>query len=354
MILAALFIGLGQLRTELLSEVVETRREQQRFTRAYETLTEDPTLAHADRGFESFIQARPELALAEHAYQDLLLLPSFRNRVGAFEEALRADEAGSLFQRYYAALARDAEARLAVEDLIRIELREGAADEDLAAGLAYLKGHPAEALEFLAHPARLVPTPQALWPLRNRFRRDEALREDLLEVFNTLDRTPAAHAAVYPWWAAGYDEGQETGEAYRALEEYLMRFPSRLWTWHRRNLAWAEEPAAWPWRDEGLADAYFTYVNVLRDEPAFAEDTGEALREAHGAAPPWPPAGNPPELPPWPPSDDEIAEPERPDRPKPDAPVEPRVPKPEIGSLRQPDRPDPPEAPTPRFGGTPK
>lgn len=355
MIVAAFVVSMGQLRTELLSGVMESRREQQAFTRVHGALMDNAELADLHRGFEAFLDARPEVGLGERAYQELLLLPSFRDRVDAFEEKLRAKKQSGLFRRYYRALGKDPDARSAVEALMRLEVREGARDVGLRDALAYLKGHPSTALDFLAHPNRLVPTPEALWPLRNRLRRDDALRKELLQLFTELDRSPAAHGAVYPWWEAAYLEEDETSEAdetYRALEDYLVRFPSRLWTWHRRNLVWSDYRGAEEWRDywygrirrdENLGGAYFTYVNALRDEPALEESVEDTLLEAHGLAPAWPPAAPPPDLPPWPSPDEAIAEPERPRRPDPPRPERPNVPEPDRGRLPRPGTPDQPE-----------
>lgn len=352
MIALVVCISLGQSRLGLVSALIENQETRRAVEQVQEALKKDPELYRTYRGFRDFVRDHPDIALAENAFDDLQQLPSVRAREGAFEEALRTDGLLPVFRRFYETLRRYPEVRETIERLDRVEVRETVRDRDIGGAVAYLKGHPSMAVEFLEHSARVLPTPGPLRPLRDRLRKDPALGKDLSEIFVQLDRVPAVHADVYPWWSTAFDEPNETGRAYRALRSSLVRFPERFWTWHRRNLAWAAYPEVIAWRDywyglvrrtPALADTYFVYARTVRERPDVEVGLGETPASE---GEPWPPASAPPELPPWPTTESILKEPAVPKEPTLARPTRPVVSRPESTGLRRPTPPERPKAPS--------
>lgn len=353
MILLALLSVLGQESAIPYAESIGDRARLLSVTVAHDALVEDESLLDQHRGIAEFLKNRPLLDLSEQAYQDHLRSPIFGPLAAAFEEALMQDAAArARYDRYYEALARDQNLSARVDALKRIEIREGRSDASFAAAMIYLKTHPADAATFLDRPLRLIPTPEALYDLRGRFRRDRSLREELKAAFDDLDREAAAHEYVFPWWRSAYEDETEVGRASRALDQHLGRNPQRYWVVHRRNEAWAVEPHArrWLWhfygtlrRNDSLRDTYLVFLASLRDVPVLREALEDRWRKEFGAPAKWPPADDPPELARWKAMDRERVErPKRPVRLKREEQLPARPVRPDRSGLSVPKRPDRP------------
>ena len=363
MTILLLLTALAQVPDIPYSGFFEDTARLLRFTAALDGLEEDPSLLERHRGLSAFLEGQSSIASAENAYREHLRLPTFRRLAGAFEEALHEDAiAHERIDEYYSAFARDQALDSKIDALLRIELREGRRDSAFAAAVAYLKSHPEEAATFLDNPQRLIPTPDALYPLRNRFRNDRELHADLSHAFEELDRDAAVHQYVLPWWKIAFSPEGEFGAAYLALESHLRRTPQRYWVWHRRNAAWAAEARAREWlrhfygqirRNDALRDTYFEFSALLRERPALGDAMESAWEEKFGPKPAWPPEGWPPELPPRADSDEwSVESPEPPLRPSREAitPQRPRVPRREIDVPSRPVRPTPSKPYAPRPG----
>lgn len=341
------------------ADLIEDRSRLLRFTLALDALEEDLSLLDLHRGLSSYLETHPALALTEIAYQEQLRSPAFRRLTGTLEEALPRDAgARTLFEEYYTALARSDALTSRVDALKRIEMREGRRDSSFAAAMVYLRRHPDDARVFLANPLRLLPTPEALYTLRNRFRNDRDVQTRLKEAFWELDQDAAVHQYVLPWWEIAFDESGEVGAAYLGLNAYLSRYPQRIaWLWQRRNTAWTADSQAqsWLWhfygqirRNDSLRDTYFEFVAVLLENPELKDTLEGGWDEDHGAPQAWPPKDRAPELPPLADSGEgQIALPEQPARPSrvDILPKRPHVPR---SGIRIPERPAPPTPPKPK------
>ena len=350
MIALALLLSIGQLP---YADLIEDSAKIIAFQAAHSALTDDPELLEQHRGFHAFLANHPALAAAEEAFQEQLRLPTFRSHIAAFDEALRDDPAlQRRFQDYYDALDADSAFLAEVDALYRLELQTEYSDSDLRAAFAYLKAHPDEALSFLENPRQALPTPEALYPLRNRFRADSALQDKLRDAYIALDRHALAHASAYPWWRVAHGEPEATTEPLRALHAYFHRFPQRFWIWHRRALAWTSYPRERDWlthfyarirRSAGLRDSYFEFLAALRDDPALDELVEETWSNDH-SAPAWPPEASPPDLTPLNRPSSASTPPPQPARPGVSRPERPSA---ETSSIEVPDPPGRPSRPEP-------
>ena len=309
MIVTLLLSVMGQISVIPYAELIEDSARLIRFGVAHDALLADAPLLEQHRGLVAFFETHSSLDLAERAYRDHLRSPAFGPLVAAFEETLLDDAtARDRYDAYYDAIARDKNLSARVDALQRIELRERRNDASFTEAMIYLKMHPIEAATFLERPTRLIPTPEALYDLRDRFRRDTDLREELREAFENLDREAGAHAYVFPWWQRSYDETTDLGQASRALAQHLGRNAQRYWIARRRDEAWAALPHArsWLWnlngairRNDALRGTYLDFVGSLRDLPDLNDALEKRWEEDFGPPPKWPPAGDPPELEPW-------------------------------------------------------
>lgn len=338
--------------------LIENRARLLSFTLALDALEKDPPLLDRHRGLSRYLETHPAIALTETAYQEQLRLPTFRRATGAVEQALHQDaKARARFDEYYAALARSDTLTSKVDALKRIELRGGRRGSSFASAMIYLKRHPDDAMIFLDNPLHLLPTPEALYELRNRFRSDRDMRAKLKEAFRELDQDAAAHQYVFPWWKIAFDETGEVGAAYLGLNAHLSRYPQRFWVWQRRNAAWMSDPQAqsWLWhfygqvrRDDSLRDTYFEFMAALRENPELKNTLEGGWDDSHGPPQAWPPEDRPPELPPMVDSGEgQVDLPERPARPSREdmLPKRPSMPR---GGIRAPERPARPTPPTPK------
>ncbi len=358
MILALLTAFLAQELLIPYADLIEDRSRLLRFTLALDALEKDPLLLDRHRGLSSYLETHPSMALTETAYQEQLRLPSFRRLTGTLEEALDRDAgARTRFDEYYTALARSDALTSKLDALKRIEMREGRRKSSFAPAMVYLKRHPEEAMIFLENPLRLLPTPEALYALRNSFRSNSDMQTTIKEAFMELDQDAAAHQYIFPWWEIAFDESGEVGVAYPALDAHLSRYPQRFWVWQRRNTAWTSDPQAqsWLWhlygqirRNDSLRDTYFEFVAALRENPELKDTLEGGWDEDHGPPQAWPPKDQAPELPPlvdsgaW-----QVDFPERPARPSREdiLPERPYVPR---SGIRVPERPTPPTPARPK------
>lgn len=363
MILVLLTALLAQEPQIPFADLIRDSSRLLNFTVALDALEEDPVLLDRHRGLSRYLETHPAMALTETAYREQLRLPSFRRLTGALEEALDQDAgARTRFDEYYTALERSDALTSKVDTFKRIELREGRRDSSFAAAMVYLKRHPDDAMIFLANPLRLLPTPEALYPLRNRFRNDRDVQTTLQEAFWELDQDAAVHQYVFPWWETAFDDSGEVGAAFLGLDAYLSRYPRRFWVWQRRNTAWAAAPQAqsWLWhsygqirRNDSLRDTYFEFVATLDEHPELKDTLEDSWNEDHGAPQEWPPKDRAPELPPLVDSGEgQIDFPERPARPSRGdmLPERPKAPRSGIRVPERPTRPTParPKEPVPR------
>lgn len=355
-----LLIALFAQEPELpYAALIEDSARLLNFTTALNALEEEPSLLELHRGLVEYLDEHPAMALTERAYQQHLRFSTFRGVSGSFEEALHKNEtARARFDAYYGALASSSTLNSKVDALYRIEMREGRRDSWFPTAIAYLRSHPEEALVFLDNPRRLLPTPDDLYALRNRFRNDAELQAQLGKAFQELDQDTAVHQYVLPWWKEAYDTSGAVGTAYLALSASLSTFPQRFWVWHRRHAAWSTEPEieSWLWhfygrirRNAALRGTYFDFLETLREYPLLTETVWRRWNEDHGPPPAWPPDGPTPEL--SLPADSLVGDVNQPDRPSGDGNVlrRPTVPR---SQLRVPERPVPPtpakpDVPTP-------
>jgi hypothetical protein len=332
----------------------------------WNALQSDKELANQHRGYLTFLDEHPEIASAEAPYSDLTTLSRFREAVSGFDEVLQRQLAQQkAFDKYYEALAADRDLRQAVEDLQRLELTQRELARDYGAAMTYLRAHGDLAIRFLENPARIVPTPEALYPLVSFLKKRPEVRQELLARFRKLSEFPAAHAAVFPWWEtlatpapnlSGGVEGEgniPASRAYERLMRYFANHPHQYWIWHNRSVSLAKAPHARDWirywhdrvrRHKDLSRTYLEYLKLTRSRPELRKAAFEAWEKELGAAPPWPPEGTPPQL----------AAPVREKRPIPEKPTKadlkpnavPRPSQPPKPSTSLPRMPTPPARPT--------
>ncbi|MCX5759173.1 MAG: hypothetical protein NTU83_11825 [Candidatus Hydrogenedentes bacterium] len=262
-------------------------------------LESNPDHVRQHRGYIAYLDKHADIASAEEAYCALMQLHAFRAASDAFDEALIArEDTRRAWNAYTEALARNDALRAAEDAWYRAVLNGETVRNDGFAAVSYLQAHPGDALRFLDNPARLVPTPEVLYPLRALFMKYPHVREEWRDTLRALDQNAAAHNAVFAWWNASEPE-------YCELVEYLARRPSEFWTWRRHELAWAADPHARDWmrywrgrvrRDAALAGRYDAYMLFLRAHPEWQRAALETWEKTQGAAAAWPPGREPPAL----------------------------------------------------------
>lgn len=258
-----------------------------------------PEQARQHRGFCAYLETHADIASAEEACENLRLLQAFRVPADAFEEVLIAHEdTRRAWDRYNEALARNDVLRAAEDTWYRAVLSVDTVRRDGGAAVFYLQTHTEDALRFLENPARLVPTPEVLYPLRAFFATHPRVREEWRDALRALDQRAAAHDSVFEWWKRCPPE-------YRELFEYLAGHPSAFWVWRRHDLAWAADPHARDWarywrgcvrRDTALAGDYDAYMLFLRGHPEWQRAATAAWEKTLGVSAAWPPEGEPPVL----------------------------------------------------------
>ncbi len=307
-------------------------------------LQANPDHARQHRGYIAYLDTHADIASANEAYCASMQLHAFRAASDAFDEALIArEDTRRAWNTYTEALARNDALRAAEDAWYRAVLNVDTVRNDGFAAVFYLQAHPDDALRFLENPARLVPTPEVLYPLRALFMKHPRGREEWRDTLRALDQRSAAHDTVFAWWNASAPE-------YRELVEYLARRPSEFWTWRRHELAWAAEPHARDWmrywrgcvrRDAALAERYDAYMLFLCAHPQWKRAALETWEKTQGAATAWPPDGEPPALGPRP----AAKQPPLPKRKDLMPKVPKRVDKP---GVRFPEMPTMPERPKPK------
>jgi hypothetical protein len=287
-------------------------------------LRDNPALLQGHRGYLAYLQAHPDVALAEEAFAALLGDDTFRRAWDRFDEALLANaDAARAYDAFLQAQARDGDLLAAAQALDRLQARIGADDPDAAAGIDYLRANPETARVFLDPRRRLRPTPRELYALRVYLRGNEEVAGRLREVVDVLAAQSAATAA-YRWW--GYTEGDgPVAESYETVKGYLMGRPAAMKAWRARELMLARRPNDRRWlqwwhrrlrRAPAVADMYYDYLVARAADPEAVEGLG-ALDDT-GTADAWPLDAAPPALAPldqW-----RGVRPERPDIRGPDLP----------------------------------
>ena len=215
---------------------------------------------------------------------------------------------------------------------------------------------PGEAVTFLDNPRRLIPTPGELYSLRNQFRSDRDLQPELKQLYIDIDNKPGAHSHAFPWWKTALSNDGDVASAYRALNDYLHRFPRRAGVWNRRNVAWAAEVHAKLWvdhfhgqirRSDTLRNSYFNFLNVVRAEPTLNARVEAAWLARHGKASSWPPDSEPTKLPAYAPGLQLLRSPSEPQIPTRES-IMPQSPSPPSGqTVPAPKRPTAPGAQPP-------
>ena len=313
-------------------------------------LESNPELLAQHRGYLEWLERHPAIATAEEAFTSLMQSQGFSLPVNRFDESLvRYPDAGLRMDAYYRLLADDAEARLAVDNLHRFELAKRREPETWTPALDYLRANPDTALTFLEDPRWVKPLPEALVPLANAARRDDPAVLRLRTAFQTLHDNAKAHLSLFPWWETLYGRESDIGETFEPLKAHFRQYPHRFWVWHRRELAMAQNVNARAWlrhwhrlvrRTEGLGQAYYAYLEMLREQPELRADAESRWRKQFGEPVPWPPEDTPPTLTSlWRPEDD-VPVMERPERLEIERPERPRAP-----SRDDFERPAPPARP---------
>lgn len=255
--------------------------------------------ARQHRGYLAFLDTHADIASAEETYSGLPRLRAFRAESEAFDEAvLMRKDVRDAWDRYNEALVRNDALRAAEDSWYRAVLNVEAVRTGGCTAVFWLQANVADALRFIENPARLIPLPESLYPLRTYFTTHPRVRDEWRDTLRALDERAAAHDTVFAWWKACPPE-------YRELVECLARRPSEFWSWRRHALAWAAEPRARDWarywrgcvrRNPVLTDRYTGYVLFLREHPAWQRAADQAWATKLGATPAWPPDGEPPGL----------------------------------------------------------
>lgn len=266
-------------------------------------LAGEPNLLAAHRGYTKFLDEIPALREAEQAYLGLFSMPGFQGVVRDLEQAISEDPrlkpAFEAFNRY---LSENATARGHVDGLQRIEFEEGRARRAVREGIAFLRAHPRKAIPFLRNPPSVVPTPDALYPLRNQFLHEPTLRPKLLDAFEGLGGLSGAGQFIFPLWQRIYGGQDAASRSYEGLIDYFSKRPGLYGVWQDRERAWSSVPHAKRWADgllqrfrdqTAFGNSYFRYQGLLNRNPELRRDRALAWEMRLGAAPPWPPEGTP-------------------------------------------------------------
>lgn len=318
-------------------------------------LDSKPALLAQHRGYLAWLEKHPAIASAEEAFTALMLTRGFSLPASRFDETLvQFPDSATRMDAYYAFLAGNSDARMAVDDLHRFEFAHRSSQDTWGAVLAHLRAEPDNAMTFLENPRWVKPIPEVLQPLADAARKGEPAVERLRADFQTLHNNAEVHLRVIPWWNTAYSAANPVGTAFAGLSAHFRQFPHRFWVWHRRELALADQPEARAWirhwhrlvrRTDGLDGAYWAYLDALRRQPELGEAAEKRWQNEHGETLPWPPEGSPSTLTPlWTPPDG------RPSvkRPEPRAiekPARPEAPRADFPRPARPARPVPPERP---------
>jgi hypothetical protein len=217
------------------------------------------------------------------------------------------------FLRYNAFLGSNPKAREQVDTLLRLEMNRPGLRRELGPALAYLRGHPDDAVLFSRNPALLARIPDDLHALRNRFRTDPGLQQGIHDSFKTLAEMPEARNEIFPWWETAYSDGSDLGSdlgpATRRLDDYLLQNPAFLWNLRNRNIQWASQPDAFAWtqylhgsvrREPKLAQPFYEALGITRgnspERPATGQDPPTKAIGLSANLPSWPPPEQPPKL----------------------------------------------------------
>ncbi len=291
----------------------------------------NPELLSLNQAFQTFLRSQGDFGAVEKTYMDMAVLPSFRDAAASFEESLSEDPpAWKRFLRYNAFLGSNPKAREEVDTLLRLEMNRPGLRRELGPALAYLRGHPDDAVLFSRNPALLAQIPDDLHALRNRFRTDPGLQQGIHDSFKTLAEMPEARSEIFPWWETAYADESDLKSATRGLDEYLLQNPAFLWNLRSRNAQWASQPDAFAWtqylhgavrREPKLAQPFYEALGVMRGNSSELPGTGQdPPTRAIGLSanlPSWPPPEQPPKLTPkltaqGPPTSGSIRRPTRP------------------------------------------
>ena len=199
--------------------------------------------------------------------------------------------------------------------------------------------------------------PSQLEAIRERFRQEPELQEQLREIFASISELPGGNEGVFPWWRALDDSDEMVGPYERFADYFYERYPQRHQTLRRRDMAWAGKAQGHVWadyfyglirRDPELGQVYYEWDAALRAIPELKRAVHTAWDQEFGPPGPWPPPDGPPQLPSTQPGAGlDVSVPKRPslDRPTLERPERPRLP----GPIKPtgPQRPTRPERTTP-------
>jgi len=313
------------------------------------SLERNEYLVRHHRGYLAYLARRPEMASAEKALASLLSLTGPHDAIVQFESALNANPGDrAAFDAFHAALAEDGALDAAMARLYRAERQMPPLSVEAAAALDYLHAHPAEALAFLEQPAHGT---RPLLPLRQPLVNRDNVRREMKAAMEAIDKSPAAHAAVFPWWTRIANESAGLAQAHRQLVATFERHANWFWIWHRHAGAIQADPAARDWlrywhirisQEPALGPRYWQYVwnEQLAGQRRHSEDAWQAK---YGKAPAWPPASPPPDITNQEPDGPAHKTPKS--RLMPRAPLRPGKPAPDITMPAMPNKPARPARP---------
>ena len=209
--------------------IISAAGESDAVRTAERLLSADPELLQVHRGYLGYLAEHESLRTLESQVDDLRRVRQFRDAIAPFEEwLLREPESRQRYMAYLEALRDDPNLARAADTLDSIE-----ADEVFGGPFEsptdFMRTDPAAALDFLRDPQEIRNVPQPLLPYISQLRRDDSLRQRLVDALQPLHDTTTATAALRAWWAAV--ARTDTQRVMSPLEKHMEGTPANAATW---------------------------------------------------------------------------------------------------------------------------